>query len=136
MYSPLRESLLGAKTESGLRVRGGGVGLFIGYVRQFQHLALLLLSRLRGFFFFLWCVTLMLLLSKDKIILFKGLGFLCWLKFINWAYFVLDLLLVIFVVVLNFWACIFCSRFLIYWLFLRSLRGEMLELQVFYKLLM
>ena len=52
MYSPLRESLLGAKTESGLRVRGGGVGLFIGYVRQFQHLALLLLSRLRGFFFF------------------------------------------------------------------------------------
>ena len=52
MYSPLRESLLGAKTESGLRVRGGGVGLFIGYVRQFQPLALLLLSRLRGFFFF------------------------------------------------------------------------------------
>ena len=56
MYSPLRESLLGAKIESGLRVRGGGVGLFIGYVRQFQPLALLLLSRLRGFFFFFFLV--------------------------------------------------------------------------------
>ena len=67
MYAPLRESLLGAKTESGLRVRGGGVGLFIGYVRQFQPLALLLLSRLRGFilFYFLFFIFFFVVCDFD-----------------------------------------------------------------------
>ena len=95
----------------GLRVRRGG--FVVGYVQRLRLLALLLLSCLRdSFFFFLVCVTMML--GKDKIILykiFKGLGFLCWVKLVNWTYFVLNLLLVIFVIVLIFWAYIFCFRF-------------------------
>ena len=95
----------------GLRVRGNGS--IVGYVRRLRPLALLLLSRLRDLF--LVCVTLRL--GKDKIILFKifkGLDFFFffgWVKLVNWAYFVLNLLLVIFVVVLIFCACIFCFRF-------------------------
>ena len=35
---------------------------------------------------------------------------MCWVKLVNWDYFVLDLLLVIFIIVLIYCACIFCFR--------------------------